>query len=63
MTPLQLRIMLGQEDPRLLEHIAKLESFGAGVSPGERETLAMAYERLDIVTTPDGSYWTKAQRS
>lgn len=54
MTPLMLRIQLGFEDDRLLEHIEALlrAKYQSHLSPREVDTWHMLYERLDIITSP-----------
>jgi len=58
MTVLDYRILLGQEDNRLLEiinslgGIKNLQDGGNGLSPREKETLTAAYIRLDRITDP-----------
>lgn len=56
MNPLQLQIVTGLADTRLLNIIDELERMktrqdaGNGISSGEQKTLDMAYERLDLIT-------------
>lgn len=58
MNPLMLKIMMGQEDKRLLHHIDFLEACrtgqngSAGISPNELAILQAAWDRLDLITTP-----------
>lgn len=58
MKPLQVQIMLGQQDDRLLEHIKNLEGFKQGfggnarLSDGEKLTLQMCWDRLELITRP-----------
>ena len=59
MSPLTLRIKIGAEDARLMEHIERLEgmkipgrSGSASMSQGERDLLITAYERLEFITRP-----------
>ena len=51
MSPLAARILAGLEDTRLLNHIDILERFERR-SPGEEDTLAIAYRRLEQLTEP-----------
>lgn len=61
MTPLQIQIPLGWHDERLLVHIDRLEGmkhgFGgnARLSDGEKLTLQMCWDRLELVTRPESS--------
>lgn len=56
MNPIQLQILSGVADTRLLNIIDELERMkarqdaGNGISSGEQKTLDMAYERLDLIT-------------
>jgi hypothetical protein len=52
--PLQLRILLGDEDNNLLHHIKTLEWHLRNdcLTPGEQETLMMCWERLERITQP-----------
>jgi len=58
MSPLALRIGLGLEDDRLLDHIHRLQDMAsgrdasAGITDTERAMLLYAWERLDIITSP-----------
>lgn len=57
MTPLELRITLGQEDERLPEIISLLERMkakqdvGCGISDVEQRTLDLAWARLEVITS------------
>lgn len=57
MTPLELKILAGDEDERLLEHIDFLErareQSARGLSPVEERTLQHTWLRLDQITNPD----------
>lgn len=59
MTILEVRIRAGQEDKSLLIHISRLEVIkarldgGCGISEREEVTLAILYDRLDKITSPD----------
>lgn len=52
MSPLMLKIKLGEEDARLSEHIDNLEAMkrNGSMSQGERDLLIAAYERLEFIT-------------
>ena len=58
MTTLELRILTGQEDTRLMDIINRLEYIrdrkdgGNGLSHGETKTLNLVYRRLDAITDP-----------
>ena len=58
MTPLQANILSGLEDTRLLEHISRLEGMKRGfggsarISDGEKRTLQMCHDRLELITRP-----------
>jgi hypothetical protein len=66
-TPLDLAIIVGDKDKQLLSIIWQLEQIrdyavSAPLSQGELDTLALAYERLDIITTPQGSDYAVVRR-
>lgn len=50
MSPLMLRVLVGDEDARLLDHITLLESF-ARLTTGEQRLLDTAWRRLDVITS------------
>lgn len=54
LTPLEIKIIAGKEDDRLLEHIERLQSFMQDGSISDREliTYDVAYARLDTITRP-----------
>lgn len=58
MNPLMLRILLGDEDTRLEEHITMLEAHkshataSAGFADGEQRLLDVLYARLEEITRP-----------
>jgi hypothetical protein len=59
MSPLHLKVMMGQEDERLLEHLAFLDraaTQGRGLSPNENFLRLAIWERLDMITAPRQGY-------
>lgn len=54
MTPLQIQILVGKADHKLLDVIDDLNHARllGGLSPGEEATFSMAWERLDFLTHP-----------
>lgn len=67
MTPLVARIIAGEEDDNLLEHIRALEHLRAvsarGLSPGEEATLSKVWDRLEQLTHPTLKPPTGAQNA
>lgn len=67
MTPLVARIIAGEEDDNLLEHIRTLEymrsTSARGLSPGEEATLSKCWDRLEQLTHPTRKPLTGAQNA
>lgn len=58
MRPLDLNVLSGKEDHRLLEHIDFFErerKIRGHLSWGELDTLLLCYDRLEKITTPSRS--------
>ena len=58
MTMLEIQILAGLEDDKLLEHIDTIKKFPT-ISSVEKRTLQMCFDRLDIITAPDGRLYRK----
>ena len=56
MTPLDINIIAGQKDAELLRIIDDLERMKKlALSPGEENTLRLAYARLEEMTKPEAA--------
>lgn len=59
MTPLELAILMGAKDDRLLEIIEDIDNLNPPASEREMETREIAMRRLDVITDPEarGNPW------
>lgn len=63
MRAIDLSIIYGDEDSRLLEHIDYLSRNFIRLTPGEEQTLLLAWKRLDLITRPKSTpEWVDARR-